>query len=141
VSYRASVDLRGLLLDYAGVLDDPGDAWTGAPPMAEVVRRVREAGIGTALVSNAAAVGDALAEELFDAVVLSGAVGIAKPHAEIYRLAARRLGLDPRECVFVDDLRRNVDGAVTVGMVGVHHRDVTSTLTELEAVLGLELAF
>ena len=59
--------------------------------------------------------------------------------AEIYRIAAARLGVAPGNCVFVDDQRRNVDGAVAAGMVGVHHCDTDSTLAELEILLGLEL--
>ncbi|MEV4728403.1 HAD-IA family hydrolase [Saccharopolyspora sp. NPDC049426] len=125
------MDLRGLLLDYAGVLDEPG--------MAAVARAVRGAGVRTAVVSNADRLADPALPDAFDAVVLSGVVGFAKPDAEIYRLAARRLGLEPGECVFVDDLRRNVDGAVTAGMVGVHHSGLESTVMELQALFDLEL--
>jgi putative hydrolase of the HAD superfamily len=132
------VGLRGLLLDYAGVLDDPSHASTGVPPLREVVRCARRAGIGTALVSNANGLGDPGLAALFDTVVLSGAVGVAKPDAEIYLLTARRLGLEPGHCVFVDDLHRNVAGAVAAGMVGVHHQDVASTVTELGALFDLE---
>jgi HAD superfamily hydrolase (TIGR01509 family) len=132
------VDLRGLLLDYAGVLDDPGEDSSGVPPLFEVVRCARQAGIGTALVSNANGIGDPELADLFDAVVLSGAVGVAKPNSEIYLLTARRLGLEPGQCVFVDDLRRNVAGAVAAGMVGVHHQDIASTVTELGALFDLE---
>lgn len=133
------MDLKGLLLDYAGVLDDPGDDPSGVPPLLEVARRVRDSGVGTALVSNAGGLCDPDLAELFDAVVLSGAVGVSKPNPEIYLLTARRLGLEPGQCVFVDDLPRNVVGAVNAGMVGVHHRDVASTVTELAALFDLEI--
>ena len=39
-----------------------------------------------------------------------------KPQPEIYRLGAERAGLAPEECVFVDDLRENCEGAEAVGM-------------------------
>ncbi|GAA0526992.1 haloacid dehalogenase [Saccharopolyspora subtropica] len=133
------MELKGLLLDYAGVLDDPGHASTGVPPLLEVARHVRRSGIGIAVVSNAARLPDPAVADVFDAVVLSGAVGVAKPDREIYVLAARRLGLHARQCVFVDDLHHNVAGAVDAGMVGVHHRDVDSTVTELAVLFGLEL--
>jgi putative hydrolase of the HAD superfamily len=45
----------------------------------------------------------------------------------------------PAECVFVDDLPPNVRGAVAVGMVGVHHVDTATTLTELEALFDVQL--
>jgi putative hydrolase of the HAD superfamily len=59
---------------------------------------------------------------LFDDVVCSAVVGLAKPDREIYLLAARRLAVPPEECLFVDDARRNVEAARTVGMTAVHYR-------------------
>ncbi|MFC7341500.1 HAD-IA family hydrolase [Saccharopolyspora griseoalba] len=133
------MDLRGLLLDYAGVLDDPGRAGGEELPMLALARHARKAGLRTALVSNAAGIADPRLPELFDAVVLSGVEGVAKPSPEIYWLTAHRLGLEPQECVMVDDLPRNVAGAVDAGMVGVHHRDVESTLTEFTALFDLDI--
>lgn len=133
-----SVELRGLLFDYAGVLDDPGAGEHGTP-MLDLARHARAVGLRTALVSNADGLADPGLGGLFDAVVLSGAVGVAKPDPAVFRLTAHRLGLRPDECVMVDDLHRNVEGAVAAGMVGVHHRDVESTRTELTALFDLEL--
>ena len=61
--------------------------------------------------------------ELFDGVVISGDVGLHKPQPEIFH-AGRRAGRrsSRRECVFVDDLRENCDGAEAVGMTAVLHR-------------------
>lgn len=132
------VGFKGLLLDYAGVLDDPGDEDLDVLPMLAIARLARDAGIATAVVSNADALPDPRLPELVDTVVLSGAVHVGKPDAGIYLLTARRLGLRPQQCVFVDDLRRNVLGAVATGMVGVHHRSVDATRAELTVLLGLE---
>lgn len=57
--------------------------------------------------------------ELFDLVLDSGVVGVAKPDPRIFRLAVARLDLPPRQCVFVDDKQANVDAAEAVGMHGV----------------------
>ncbi len=133
--------MRALVLDFGGVLTDLGDGSGGnEPPLFSVTRVVRDAGIRTALLSNADG-GFEQPEwaELFDEVVVSGAVGVAKPDAEVYSLTARRLGVPPQQCVFVDDLRNNVDGAVAVGMVGVHHRSARGTVEELEVLFGLSL--
>jgi HAD superfamily hydrolase (TIGR01509 family) len=60
---------------------------------------------------------------LFDDVVASGDVGVAKPDPEAFLLAARRLGVAPRACAVVDDLERNVAGARAAGMrAHLHHR-------------------
>ncbi|HRF28961.1 MAG TPA: HAD-IA family hydrolase [Candidatus Saccharibacteria bacterium] len=58
-------------------------------------------------------------QALFDDVVLSFEVGIAKPQPEIYELSAKNLGLDTTECVFVDDVQRYIDGAEVAGMEAI----------------------
>jgi epoxide hydrolase-like predicted phosphatase len=78
--------------------------------------------------------------ELFDGVVISGDVGLHKPQPEIFLLGAERTGVAPEECVFVDDLRENCEGAEAVGMTAVLHRGADTTLPELERLLGVELA-
>ena len=77
--------------------------------------------------------------ELFDGIVISGEVGLNKPDAAIYELGAQRVGLPPEECVFVDDLRENCEGAEAVGMTAVLHRGADGTVPELERLLGVEL--
>jgi HAD superfamily hydrolase (TIGR01509 family) len=62
-----------------------------------------------------------------------------KPDEEIFRHTADLLGLDPSECVMVDDLPHNIRGAVATGMVGVLHRTYAETLLELEAVFDRPL--
>lgn len=57
--------------------------------------------------------------ELFDMVLLSSEVGMVKPHADIYELAAIRLGLSCEECLMIDDIPINVEGAKAVGMQGI----------------------
>jgi putative hydrolase of the HAD superfamily len=61
-------------------------------------------------------------EGLFDDVVVSAEVGMAKPEPEVFFLAARRLGVPPGACVFVDDWDQNVAAARGVGMRAVLHR-------------------
>ncbi len=58
-------------------------------------------------------------DDCFDAMTLSCKVGMVKPDAEIYRLAAGQLDVAPAECVFVDDIPLYVEGAMAVGMTGV----------------------
>ena len=62
-----------------------------------------------------------------------------KPDPRIFEVTAERLGLDPSQCVMVDDLPRNIDGAVAAGMVAVRHTDYASTLAELEALFEVQL--
>lgn len=130
--------LRGLVLDYAGVLTD-----VGASELLDALERARTAGIRTALLSNAAS-GESVRRSLshyFDEQVYSGEVGVAKPDREVFLLTAGRLGVPAEACVFVDDAARNVAGAVAAGMVGVHHNSVPETLAELAVLFpGLRLS-
>jgi putative hydrolase of the HAD superfamily len=110
--------------------------------MVGAVRAAKESGIPTGLISNSwggTTYDLALIEELFDAVVISGEVGLHKPEPEIFRMGAERLGVPAKECVFVDDLRENCEGAEAVGMTAILHRGAESTVPELERLLGLSL--
>jgi putative hydrolase of the HAD superfamily len=110
--------------------------------MFEGVAAARRAGIRTGLVSNSwgeEGYDRTRFAELFDAVVISGEIGIRKPAPEIYALAAERLGRAPERCVFVDDLAGNLKPAREIGMATVLHRDAETTLAELEQHLGVSL--
>jgi len=110
--------------------------------MVEALRRARAKGIRTGLISNSMGAGRydrSTFPELFDGVVISGDEGMHKPEPEIYELGCKRVGLAPAECVFVDDLRENCEGAEAVGMTAVLHRGAGQTLPRLEELLGVEL--
>jgi putative hydrolase of the HAD superfamily len=129
-----AVEAEGLLMRmFAGF--DP------QPAVAEAVRHAKAAGVSTGLLSNSW--GNEYPREgwaeMFDAVVISGEVKLRKPDPEIFWLVAERLGVEPEECVFVDDLIANVEGARQVGMVGVHHVTPQQTIDELEALFGIRM--
>jgi epoxide hydrolase-like predicted phosphatase len=133
--------LKALVLDYGGVLTDPGEDNPSEPPLLTALRKAKAHGLKTALLSNADGWWQPprALDGLFDVVILSGEVGLAKPDIDIYLLTATKLGLEPDECVFVDDLAVNIHGAAEAGMVGVHHRSTRSTLEELEILLAIAL--
>jgi putative hydrolase of the HAD superfamily len=108
--------------------------------MIDGVRAARGAGVRTAMLSNSW--GDAthydrpLLEELFDGWVISSEVGLRKPDPAIYELAAARIGLEPDECVYVDDLPGNLKPARALGMATVLHRgDAAATLAEIRGLV------
>jgi HAD superfamily hydrolase (TIGR01509 family) len=55
-------------------------------------------------------------DRLFDSTAVSYEVGVVKPDAQIFLVSAQRLGVEPEECLFVDDSMTNIDGANGVGM-------------------------
>ncbi len=110
--------------------------------MVAAVRAAHDAGIHTALLSNSWGVEcypHDLLEELFDLVVISGQVGLRKPDPEIFEFAAERIGIPPEDCVFVDDLRRNIEAGEAAGFHCVLHEDSARTIPELERLLGVSL--
>jgi putative hydrolase of the HAD superfamily len=127
-------DHEGLIGRLFGSLG-PDEAMVGA------VRASRAAGVKTGLISNSWGLGiyERAPVDLFDEAIISGDVGLHKPQPEIYRLACERLGVQPADCVFVDDLRENVAGAEAVGMTAILHRDSTDTVAQLEKQLGVSL--
>ncbi|HEV3128067.1 MAG TPA: HAD family phosphatase [Solirubrobacteraceae bacterium] len=135
---------------FAGVLgvDAPeliDRLFAGSRPdeaMLSAVRRARQAGIRTGLISNSWGTrryDRTQLSALFDGVVISGEVGMRKPAPEIYALGAERIGLPAAQCVFVDDLPFNLDPAQQLGMATVHHTGATETIGELERLLDVEL--
>ena len=132
----------GRVFESEGLLGRLFDHFEHAPDMSALVRRARRTGLSTGLLSNSW--GNDYPrdgwDEMFDVVVISGEVGMRKPEPRIFEHTLDLMALRPQECVFVDDLRDNVDAAVALGMVGVLHRSYDQTLLELEAVFGVDLA-
>ena len=54
----------------------------------------------------------------FDGLVLSGTLGMVKPHKEIFEHLLNKYGLNADECLFVDDSPKNIAGAESVGIKG-----------------------
>ncbi len=119
---------------FAGVQPDAA--------MLDAVRRARDGGVRTALVSNSWGVHrypHELFDELFDGVVISAEEGIRKPSRRMYELGAERAAIAPERCVYVDDLQFNLAPAEALGMATVHHTSAATTIPELERLLGLAL--
>jgi epoxide hydrolase-like predicted phosphatase len=124
-----------------GLLQRMFDQFEHAPAMAGLVLRARRAGLLTGLLSNSW--GNEYPregwDEMFDAIVISGEVGMRKPEPEIFDHVLRLLGVEPGQTVFVDDLEHNVRAAEALGLVGVHHTSYDHTVGELEQLFGLPL--
>ncbi|HEX8973982.1 MAG TPA: HAD family phosphatase [Patescibacteria group bacterium] len=71
-------------------------------------------------------------DEVFDDIVTSYDVGIAKPDRRIYELALENLGVLADECVFIDDSERNIIGAQNVGMRTVLFKNLGQLEDELK---------
>jgi epoxide hydrolase-like predicted phosphatase len=125
-----------------GLLARMLETFEHAHDMSGLVRRAHDAGIRTALLSNSWGneyPRDGWAQ-MFDVVVISGEVGMRKPEPEIFTHTLELLGLPASACVFVDDLRHNVDAAVALGLVGVHHTSYGQSAAELDVLFDQRLS-
>jgi putative hydrolase of the HAD superfamily len=120
------------------------------PSMVAAVRRLRQAGLPLALLSNnvapmerTGALGELLG--LFDAIVESSVEGVRKPEPEIYRRALTRLSeavgrrIEAADCAYLDDLGINLKPARELGFATIKVVDPAVALTELSELVGFPL--
>ncbi|MGI9591888.1 MAG: HAD family hydrolase [Myxococcota bacterium] len=69
----------------------------------------------------------------FDGIVISGAVGVKKPDAAIYRHLIEAYALEPAATLFIDDSARNVEGARRVGLQAIRFESPRQLRRELVA--------
>lgn len=119
------------------------------PEMVEALRRVKQR-FKTGCITNnlpANAIGSSggralyIAETmaLFDHVIESAKIGLRKPDPRIYRMMTDALGVDPNNCVYLDDLGVNLKPAREMGMTTIKVIDAPQAIRDLEAATGLVL--
>jgi 2-haloacid dehalogenase len=108
------------------------------PGTAELLGRLRERGVRLFALSNLST--ETLADvrrsvpaiTMFEDILISGEVKIAKPEPEIFHLAGRRFGIEPRRTFFVDDMPYNVRAARSCDFIALRF----TTAAELEHELA-----
>jgi putative hydrolase of the HAD superfamily len=112
------------------------------PPMIELMRDLRGRGLRMALLTNNVREWEPQwraklpeIDEIFEVIVDSAFVGMRKPDPEIYTLTLERLGdgLEPADCLFVDDVDVNCETAQSLGMHAVHYRDPDQAIAAIRA--------
>ena len=108
--------------------------WDEMPPlpaMCAFIRELRERGFRLFLLSNTppefhARKASIPALAYFDGCVASCDHKLLKPEPALFQVLFDAFALDPAECFFIDDVRKNVDGAAAVGMRGhcYEHGDI-----------------
>jgi putative hydrolase of the HAD superfamily len=115
-------------------------------PMLDLMREISSRGYRMALLTNNVKEWEALwrpmtpVDEIFEFVVDSAFVGTRKPEREIYEITVDRLGdgIEPGECLFIDDVEVNCEGARAYGIHAVHYREPDQAIAEIRAALGFE---
>src|ERR1700752_869472 len=119
------------------------------PEMVEALKRIKE-NFKTGCITNNLpnnAIGSAsgrtlyVAEvmALFDHVIESAKIGLRKPDPRIYQMMVETLQVDPRKCVYLDDLGVNLKPARAMGMTTIKVENAAQAIGELEAATGLVL--
>jgi putative hydrolase of the HAD superfamily len=119
------------------------------PEMVEALRRIRSK-FRTGCITNnlpANAIGSAggrtlyIAEvmALFDHIIESAKIGLRKPDPKIYRMMVEALGVDPKRCIYLDDLGINLKPAREMGMTTIKVARAEQAIAELETATGLSL--
>lgn len=72
---------------------------------------------------------------IFDEVILSCDVGLRKPDSAIFELTANKLGVNPDECVMIDDVLENVDASERVGMDGILFGTTNQAMADFETLI------
>jgi putative hydrolase of the HAD superfamily len=76
---------------------------------------------------------------LFDHVIESAKIGLRKPDPRIYQMMVEALGVDPRRCIYLDDLGVNLKPAREMGMTTIKVLNASQAIAELEAATALSL--
>ncbi len=97
-----------------------------------------KSGLGPGMARNHQRVSEvARVMALFDLVVESSVEGIRKPDPRIYQLTCDRLGIDPKNAVFLDDLGTNLKPARALGMQTIKVIGEDDAIAQLAEVTGL----
>ncbi|HKS19786.1 MAG TPA: HAD-IA family hydrolase [Bradyrhizobium sp.] len=119
------------------------------PEMIEALKRIKPK-FKTGCITNnlpANAIGSASGRSLyvaevmvlFDHVIESAKIGLRKPDPRIYQMMVEALKVDPKKCIYLDDLGVNLKPARAMGMTTIKVLDAAQAITELEGAIGLAL--
>ena len=75
-------------------------------------------------------------DRLVDEMIISAEEGIVKPDERIYQIALDKLGVEPQETVFLDDLRVNVEAARQLGIKAVQFFNPSQAISDIRALLA-----
>jgi putative hydrolase of the HAD superfamily len=140
--FESECATAGAAIDAREMFERMSEATLPRPEMIEAIRRIRGSGLrAAALTNNWVSEGEPTRElaPLFDVFIESSVVGLRKPDPRIYRLACERLGVEPPEAAFLDDIGSNLKAARALGMATIKVVDPGQALRELERLLGLRL--
>jgi epoxide hydrolase-like predicted phosphatase len=160
-AFEAECRTAGQTVSARTMFERMGAASLPRPIMLEAIRRIRAEGFLTAALTNNWAENEqedpqengvdeekgpgrarddtrALSDR-FDVFIESSVEGLRKPDPRIYTLTCERLGVQPSEAAFLDDIGSNLKAARALGMTTIKVDAPEQALEELAATIGLKL--
>src|SRR3989338_11174969 len=130
--------IKAIIFDFFGVVEQQ---MLPNRPLLDYIKTELKPKYKIGIISNA--IGDVLYEilleddvKLFDDIVISYRVGVAKPESAIYYFALKNLGVRADETVFIDDIEDFCEAARAVGIRAIHYQDFQQMKTDLESLLN-----
>ena len=130
--------IKAIIFDFFGVVEQQ---MLPNRPLLDYIKTELKPKYKIGIISNA--IGDVLYEillendvSLFDDIVISHRVGVAKPESAIYYFALKNLGVRADEAVFIDDIEDFCEAARAVGIQAICYQDFQQMKTELEKILS-----
>lgn len=115
---------------------------TSSEPMAEIVRALKLKDYKLYILSNAPLTFSTFKQKVeavnyFDHIIVSAFIKKAKPDPEFFYHVLETYNLDPKECFFIDDLFKNVDAALSLGIDSYLYNGNPSKLKEFLTRVGI----
>ncbi|MGH9024526.1 MAG: HAD-IA family hydrolase [Acidimicrobiia bacterium] len=146
VAFGDECEAAGMRVDVNDLLGAMTGGGAPHPQMVTAIGAIRAHGLTTAALTNnwkhddgASVTESNVLDGLFDVVVESAVEGLRKPDPRIYHLVCERLGIEPADAVFLDDLGVNLKSARMLGMTTIKVASTADALAELTATLGFPL--
>jgi epoxide hydrolase-like predicted phosphatase len=144
--HRRVVDLTGIGAGFADFATAWADIFWANEPVHRLVAVLKGAGYTLVLGSNTNELhadhfrvqfADVLGH--FDGLALSYQVGAVKPDPWFYHACTELAGVEPGDCIFIDDMPENVEGAREAGLKALQYTDTGRLVADLRAA-GVEIA-
>jgi len=143
-AFDAEMAALGLQVSGAAIMQRLADSTAIRPAAVNAIRKLRAAGLKVAALTNNWANEDQgskmhVLRAEFDVFIESTVVGLRKPDPRIYQLACSKLGVEPPQAAFLDDIGLNLKAAKALGMTTIKVVSLPEALVELSKVTGVDL--
>jgi len=142
--FQTYAELTGMELeDFLKIYHDSDKRFAVSEKLLSYIKELKEQGYLIGLLSNVNE--EAYIEfikpieqrGLFNVVIPSYKYGIAKPDQEIFKLCASKLQVDIGECIMVDDVWANCEGAISLGMQSICYKNIHQFKKDLKPLLAI----